>query len=162
MAAAKEKMSLEQYLAACGKGDGDFVQELHDYMLANKGKVTFEKQKTNSLGSLKYKQRSVFNFLLREHGLFVRIYGENIGTYPDFLQTLPGEMIGEIQQAGLCKWLVYGKCSPKCGGYDFHIADEHFQKCRYGCFEFLATEGSKPFIKAFVEHEMRERMNPVG
>jgi len=157
MATPKEKLSLEQYLERCGNANVDFVQGLHDYMLENKGKVSFEVQKTSWLGSYKYKQRSVFNTLIKEHGLKVRIYGENIAAYPDFLQSLPAEMLDAIQQAAACKWLVHGKCSPKCGGYDFYIADEHFQKCRYNCFEFLLTETSKPFIKTFIEHEMAER-----
>ena len=157
MATAKEKLTYEQYLDAVGTGNAAFVQELQDYMLANKGKATFEVQKTNRLGSYKLKQRSVFNLLLRENGLFVRIYGDNFAAYPDFLQTLPAGMIAEISSSGDCRWLTQGKCSPKCGGYDFYIAKEHFQKCRYNCFEFLATEDAKPYIKAFIEHEVGSR-----
>ena len=157
--AAKEKLSLEQYLEACGAGCADFVQELHDLIVSRKGKAEFVVQKTSLLGSFKHKQKSVFNTLLKEFGLVVRIYGENIADYPEFLDFLPVEMVDAISESGDCKWLTQGKCSPKCGGYDFNIAGAHFQKCRYNCFEFLATDTSKPYIKAFVEHELTRRVN---
>jgi hypothetical protein len=38
------------------------------------------------------------------------------------------------------------------------IGDAHFQKCRYSCFEFHITDGNNPFIKAFAEQELKERM----
>ena len=35
--------------------------------------------------------------------------------------------------------------------------NEHYQKCRYSCFEFLMTGESNSYIRSFVEHEMKER-----
>ena len=80
-----------------------------------------------------------------------------IGYYPDFLGTLPSVMVESIKDASICKRLVLNECSPKCGGYDFTIGSERFQKCRYSCFEFLMTSESNPYIREFVEHEIKER-----
>ena len=155
----QEKLSYEQFLEWADASQQVFVQELHSYMLSNGCKATFEAKKTGLLGSYKHTKtkKSVINLLLKKHGLIVRIYGENIGGYPDFLNTLPGGMVSEIEGAGICKRLVHNTCSPKCTGYDFVIGNERFQKCRYNCFEFLVTDESRPYIKAFVENEMSLR-----
>ena len=153
------KQGFEQFLEAADPGYHAFVQDLHDYMLDNGCKVTFEEKKTSLLGSYKHtkSKKSVINLLLKKHGLLVRIYGENTGGYLDFLNTLPEEMVQSIEGSGTCKRLVQNTCSPKCTGYDFMIGGEHFQKCKYNCFEFLVTKESAPYIKSFIEHEIRER-----
>jgi len=156
---AQEKLSFEQFLEASDAGDHAFVQDLHSFMLNNGCKGTFEAKKTGLLGSYKHTKtkKSVINVLIKKHGVLVRIYGEHIKGYRDFLNTLPEEMVKSIDKAGMCKRLVDNTCSPKCMGYDFKIGDAHFQKCRYSCFEFLVTEESSQYIKTFVENELRER-----
>ena len=67
-------------------------------------------------------------------------------------------MVESIDNASVCKRLVLNECSLKCGGYDFMIGNECFQKCRYSCFEFIMISDSNPYIKSFVEHELTERM----
>ena len=155
---AAEKLSFEQFLEA-GADYHDYIQDLHDYLLGNGCKATFEGKKTGLLGSYKHTKtkKSVINLLLKKRGLLVRIYGENTGNYPDFLNTLPGEMVQSIGGSPECKRLVHGTCSPKCTGYDVTIAGDRFQKCRYGCFEFLVTSESWPYIKSFVENELSAR-----
>ena len=153
----QEKITFEQFLGEIVEPDNYiFVQDLHNFMLESGCKETYEVKKTGLLGSYKHKKtkKSVLNVLLKKHGLLVRIYGENIGEYPDFLNTLPEEMIQSIEKASICKRLVNNGCSPKCSGYDFTVRDEHFQKCRYNCFEFLITNESAPYIKTFVENEV--------
>jgi len=157
---AQEKLSYEQFLEAVfDEHDHAFVQDLHNTMLDNGCKATFEEKKTGLLSSHKHTKtkKTVMNLLLKKHGLLVRIYGENIGKYPDFLNTLLPEMVQSIESAGTCKRLVSNGCSPKCIGYDFTIGDANFQKCRYNCFEFLVTPESAPYIKQFVENELNER-----
>ncbi|MCL2376321.1 MAG: hypothetical protein FWC76_02880 [Defluviitaleaceae bacterium] len=153
------KINYEDFLDLVDTNYRAFVEDLHSYMLENGCKATFEEKKTGLLGSYKYTKtkRAVINLLLKKHGLLVRIYGEYIGGYPDFLNTLPREMVDSIEKAGVCKRLVSNGCSPKCTGYDFTIEDKHFQKCRYNCFEFLVTEESQSYIKSFIENEIRER-----
>ena len=159
---AQEKFSYEQFLAAVlDEHDHAFVQDLHNYLLENGCKATFEEKKTGLLSSHKHTKtkKSVLNLLLKKHGLLVRIYGENIDKYPDFLDTLSQEMVQSIDGAGVCKRLGGGesKCVAKCSGYDFKIGDAHFQRCRYNCFEFLVTPESAPYIRQFVENELSER-----
>ena len=89
--------------------------------------------------------------------MLVRIYGEYANKYPDFLDTMPEGMAQSIKNAGECKRLVHNTCSPKCTGYDFMMGNERFQKCRYNCFEFLVTDENNPFIKSFIENELKER-----
>ena len=98
------------------------------------------------------------NFVFRKKGMLTRIYGERISGYPDFLNSLPEEMVKAIESSAVCKRLVHGTCNPKCVGYDFSIENERFQKCRYSCFEFLMTSKSKPYIKSFIGHELMDRL----
>jgi hypothetical protein len=149
---AQAKISFEQFLEAVDTGNKPFVEDLHSYMLNHGCKVTFEEKKSGFLASYKYgkPQKAILNFVFRKNGMLARIYGERISGYPDFLNTLPPEMVKSIENAGICKRLVHNTCSPKCMGYDFTIGKEHFQKCRYCCFEFLMTGESNPYIKSFV------------
>ena len=155
----KEKITFEQFLATVEGSNKPYIQGLHEYFLENGCKATFEEKKNGMLASYKHtKLKKVFaNFLFRKQGMLVRIYGENIGKYPGFVNDLPQEMVQSIQKSGDCKRLINNTCSPKCTGYDFIIKGEHFQKCRYNCFEFLITEESKPYIKSFIENEVKER-----
>jgi len=155
----KEKITFEQFFKAVDVNNQPFVHELHKHLMDNDCKVTFEEKKIGYLASYKYGKppRAVMNFLFRKHGMLVRIYGERISGYPDFLESLPPEMVDAIRKGGTCGRLAENTCSMKCTGYDFMIKGEHFQKCRYNCFEFLITDGNNPFIKAFVEHELAER-----
>ncbi|MCL2034143.1 MAG: hypothetical protein FWG94_05355 [Oscillospiraceae bacterium] len=154
------KISFEQFLEAVDADNKPFVQDLHNYLIDNGCKATFEEKKSGFLASYKFgkPQRAILNFVFRKSGMLTRIYGERIGGYPDFLNTLPSVMVESIKDARICKRLVHNTCSPKCIGYDFMIGNEHFQKCRYSCFEFLMTGKSNPYIKSFVEHELKERM----
>jgi len=155
----QEKLSYEQFLEAIPTDCHAFVQDLHNYMLENGCKATFEEKKTSLLASYKHTKtkKAIINLLVKKHGLLVRIYGENAGKYPDFLNTLPEEMVQAIDNSGDCKRLVHNTCSPKCSGYDVTIGSVRFQKCRYNAFEFLVTGESNPFITAFIENELTER-----
>jgi hypothetical protein len=158
---AKEKIAFEQFFELVDAENKPFVQELHNFLLENGCKVAFEEKKSGFLAS--YKQgkppRAFINFVFRKQGMITRIYGERIGGYPDFLNSLPAEMVKAIENSGDCKRLVSNGCSPKCIGYDFSIGDTHFQKCRYNCFEFLMTAESNQTIKDFITHELRERQS---
>ena len=137
-----------------------FVEDLHAYMLEKGCKVAFEDKKNGYLASYKCGKppQAAMNFLFKKQGMLTRIYGENTGSYPDFLNSLPNEMITSVEKSGVCKRITQNTCSPKCIGYDFTIGDSHFQKCRYSCFEFLMTNENNPFIKEFVEREIEERL----
>jgi len=159
MAAAK--ITYEQFITSVNDDNKNFVQDMYNYLLENGCKLTFEEKKSGYLASCKYGKppKAVLNFVFRKEGMLTRIYGERITNYPQFLNTLPTEMLEHFNKAGDCARLISGGCSTKCSGYDFTINGERYQKCRYNCFEFLMTETSRPFIKAFVEHELSERMS---
>ena len=153
---AQEKISFEQFVNVVDIGNKPFVQDLHDYLLDNGCKATFVEKKSGYLASYKYGKppKAVVNFLFRKAGMLTRIYGEGIGNYPDFLNTLPCAMVESVKDASICKRLMLNECSPNCNGYDFMIGNKHYQKCRYNCFEFLITCESKSYIRSFVEHEI--------
>jgi len=155
----QEKLSFEQLHGALDVNRQAFAQDLHNYLLEMGCKATFEEKKTSLLGSYKHTKlkKVIINLLLKASGLHVRIYGENFGKYADFMNTLPEEMVASIAKAGDCGRLTKGTCSPKCNGYDVTIRGERYQKCRYGGFEFLVTDESGPFIKSFIEREIKER-----
>jgi len=157
---ATEKITFEQFMETVEEQNTAFIQDLHDYLLASGCKVAFEQKKNGMLASFKLGKppRAVCNFLFRKHGMLVRIYGENIYKYDDFMQTLPEEMVASIAASGDCGRMVSGTCSTNCKGYDVTIRGERFQKCRYGAFELLIVAESTSFIKAFVEHEIEARV----
>lgn len=157
---SKEKITFNQFLEAVEATHQTFIESLHNYLLEQGCKVTFEEKKSGYLASFKYGKppKSVLNFLFRKNGMLIRIYGENVNKYEDFLNTLPGEMVESIAKSGDCKRITNNTCSPKCTGYDFMIDDNRFQKCRYNCFELLVSEQNNPYIESFIKHELTERM----
>ena len=156
---AQEKINFEQFVESVDADNKPFVQALHNYLLESGCKVAFEEKKNGYLASYKHGKppKALLNFVFRKEGMLTRIYGERISGYPDFLNTLPDEMVRYIEKSGECKRLTQNTCSLKCSGYDFMIGNVRHQKCRYNCFEFLMTDESKPYIKSFVEHELKER-----
>ena len=156
---AQEKLSYEQFKEAVDPGNQAYLQDLHNYLLDNGCKATFEEKKTGLLGSYKHTKtkKSVVNLLQKKQGLLVRIYGENTGQYADFLNTLPEEMVQAINKAGECKRITQNTCSTKCIGYDVTIRGERYQKCKYNAFEFLVTDGSSAAVRSFVENEINGR-----
>jgi len=156
----QEKPDFEQFLEGVDTKHQSFIQSLHKYLLNNGCKVTVEEKKSGFFASYKHSKskKSIVNLLFRKEGLLIRVYGENANKYLDFLDTLPQEMVQSIESAPICKRLVHNTCSPKCLGYDVKIKGKHFQKCRYGGFEFPVTKKNNPFIKTFIENETSERI----
>jgi len=145
---SQSKLTFDDFITNLNTTNLAFVLGLNEFMINHGCKATFEEKKTSILASYKHTKtkKSVINLLIKKQGLLVRIYGENISTYHDFLQTIPAEMVQAIDASGICKRLVSNGCSPKCIGYDFTIEGTHYQKCRYNCFEFLVTEESASYI----------------
>ena len=87
----------------------------------------------------------------------LRIYPEHIGEYQSFLETLPEKVKKEIKKASVCKRLINpGDCNPKCVmGYSFELDGEQYQKCRYMAFQLTLSEENNPYIKQFLEKELR-------
>ena len=104
-------------------------------------------------------KRSLANFVFRKSGLAVRIYGERVNRYLDFMEALPDALAQLIDKAPVCKRLVDPlTCNSRCPmGYDFAMKGKHHQKCRYGGFMFPVSDESIPYIEAFIANEVRER-----
>ena len=154
-----EKISVEQLLATVDVIYQPFVRDLHSYLMESGCKASFELKKSGPLASYKLGKpiRAVVNFGFRKEGMFVRIYAEHLNKYEAFLNTLPEQMAKGIAESSTCRRLAHGTCSPKCAGYEFELHGEHFQKCRYSCFELFLSEEGNPFIKTFVENEINAR-----
>ena len=149
------KITFDDFITPMDKASVPYALELNEYLLANGCKATFEEKKTGLLGSYKHtkSKKVIGNFLLRKQGFLVRIYAEHMAGYRDFLETMPADLLQTLGDAPVCRRLVHNTCSPKCSGYDFTIGEQHFQKCRYACFEFVVTADNFDYLRAFVERE---------
>ena len=157
---AQTKLNFDDFIKTVDREYQDFISELDQYLLDSGSKATFEEKKSGMLASYKVGKikKALINLLFRKEGLRVRIYGENHQQYPNLLNELPEAMITEIRTASICRRIVLNQCSPKCAGYDFIVKGEHFQKCRYNCFEFLVTPTNIPYIKSLIEMELQARL----
>ena len=159
--AVKEEIPFENFLAEVSPQYVEFVTNLHDYLLTNGCKLKIETAKNGYVVSYSYaKTKRVFmNFVFRKSGLIARIYGDNVNKYIDFMQTLPAEMNKAIDKAPICKRLLDPTaCNSRCSmGYAFEIGGNTYLKCKYNCFMFGVNDENIPFIKTFIENEIKER-----
>lgn len=136
-----------------------FVIEINNLLTENNCKCDIKSAKSGFTVSfvLNSNHRTLANFVMRKAGVKLRIYPEHIGLYADYLNTLPDKMKKEIKKASVCKRLVDpNDCNPRCSrGYDFFIDNEHYQKCRYMAFMPTVNDENNPYIKAFLEKELR-------
>lgn len=158
---AKQKATFEDFLMEVKPELHESIISLNDYLVNNGCKANIEQAKSGYTVSYKYDatKKSVINFVFRKAGLIIRIYGDNVGSYTDFLQTIPESMVKAIDKSSICKRLVDPtKCSSTCVmGYDFKINDVHYQKCRYNGFMFLITNEIMPYLKTFIQKELDAR-----
>ena len=96
-------------------------------------------------------------FVSRKTGMKLRIYPEHIQKYQSFLDTFPEKIKKEIKKASVCKRLINpDDCNPKCVmGYTFVLDGEQYQKCRYMAFQPTLSEENNPYIRQFLEKELR-------
>lgn len=138
-----------------------FVRQTNDTLLENGYKMKMEMAKSGFVVSyLDAKtKRTILNFVFRKSGLVIRIYGEHVNGYLEFMETLPDMLAKTIDSAPICKRLVNPlTCNSRCPmGYDFVMKGKHHQKCRYSGFMFPIDDESVPYIEAFIANELRER-----
>ena len=138
----------------------EFAMQMNEYMMQNDCKLKMTLAKNGYVVSYQFgkKKRVILNFVFRKIGLFARIYADNIGQFPEVLDTFPEKMAQTIKKAPECKrFSDPSQCNPKCNGYLFTISDTQYQKCRYNCFLFAVNEESIPFIKSLTENEIKIR-----
>ena len=153
------KISFEQFLEEVDANYVEYIQDLHDYLIENGCRASFEVKKSEFLGLYRHpkSRREAITIFVTEKGMRIRIFGENANKYLDFLEVLPEEMVETINKAANCMSLINGTCGPNCSGYDVKIRNLHFQKCRYSGFEFPVTEQNRSVIKSFIEKELEKR-----
>jgi len=165
----KQVFQFENFLADVPPDCKEFAAKIHESLLGDGYKCKIESKASGFFVSYSHPQtrRSLLNFLFRKQGLLLRLYADHAGQYADFLNGLPEEMEREIKKAPVCKRLLNpADCNPKCvAGYDFFVGENHYQKCRYGCFQFAVNARSIPVLTEFVELERNCRVgvpSPTG
>jgi len=137
-----------------------FVLQTHSYLLENGCVMKMSIAKNGYLVSYSdINKRVIANFVFRKRGLVIRIYGDNVNLYNDFLETLPDEMKKAIDKAPVCKRLIdITKCNSRCRmGYEFTLNGAIHKKCQYNCFMFAVDFESIPFISDFLKNELTAR-----
>lgn len=157
-----KKPTYEDFLFDVSPMQRPFVDSIHACLTENGCQTKVETAKNGYVVSytLKDTKRVIANYIFRKQGLMIRIYGDNVGKYEGFLETLPEKMQDAIQKAGDCRRLLDPtKCNARCPmGNVFTLKNELHKKCRYGSFLFLLDAESAAHIQAFLENELRERV----
>ena len=153
----KIKLGFDAFIATVGDGDKAFVTELHQVFMDKGCKIEVKEAKSGYVVSYILNKKTVANFVFRKAGLIVRIYANHVKEYMAFLETLPDAMIQTIQESPNCKRLINpNDCNSKCAmGYEFLLRGQRLQKCRNGAFMFLLCGENNPFIKTFLEQELK-------
>ncbi|MCL2827263.1 MAG: hypothetical protein FWD99_00805 [Oscillospiraceae bacterium] len=106
-------------------------------------------------------RKGILNFYLRKKGLKVRITIVDPEQHAPVLNRLPEHMISQIDKKNVCRKLVEGcECLDACTGFDFHIGESHYQKCRFYCFQFDVDAESMPILLELLEREIAARLLP--
>ena len=156
-----ETISFEDFLGDVPVQYKAFVSAAHGLLAADGYRIKIESKASGLFVSYAHPKtkRSILNFFFRKKGFFARMYADNLGRYTEFLSNLPENMEKEIAKASVCKRMLNPQdCNPKCiMGYDFHIRETHYQKCRYNCFQFAVNEESAGVLSAFIQNEIEGR-----
>lgn len=135
------------------------ASEINDFLLAQGCKCEIKTAKSGFTVSyiLSQTKKTLATFVCRKTGVKMRIFPQGLNVYENFLETLPEKMKKDIRKASPCKRLLNpDDCNPKCMmGYDFHMEDTHYQKCRFMAFMPSLNEENQPFIKEFLENELK-------
>ena len=153
-------MSFDDFIISVVPHYQGFARSINDYMLNNGCALKITTAKNGFVVSYQHlaKKRVVMNFVFRKKGLVVRIYGDHVGEYPEFLEKFPETMKESIRKAPSCKRFdTPPKCNSKCGGYVFNLGNTQYQKCRYSCFMYVVDDERIPFITAHIERELAAR-----
>lgn len=156
--AKKTEIPYEDFLAMVDPAMVPFVTRLDGIMRGAGCAVGIEPAKSGYVVSYKFADggRTLANFVFRKKGLVIRIYADHILKYMELLESLPVAMKAKVAKAPVCRRLINPElCNPHCPkGYEFILAGENHQKCRYNCFMFFLGEEENPHIQTLVEREI--------
>ncbi len=159
--ANKATYAFDDFLPQVAPDHLPFVLDLDSALRAWGYKTKVELAKSGYVVSYLHPKtkKTLLNYVFRKTGMLMRIYGDHVGGYLDFLQTLPESMAKEVAGEPNCKRLLNpAACNSRCPmGYVFSIRGEEYQKCRYNAFVFDVTNETMPFLKPFVEKEALAR-----
>ena len=137
----------------------DFVTTVNELLLQEGCKVKISSTKTNPF-SVKYThgRKGIFNFMLRKKSFKASVYAASFAQYPAVLNRLPESMIEQIAKTADCKNMaVPPTCWDGCIGYNLHINEEQYQKCKFSCFQFDVTPESIPLLLEMLTSELEAR-----
>lgn len=158
---AKESISFEDFLAALPPQLVEYATQTDSYLQQNNCTLKIESAKNGYVVSYFHKPsgRTLLNYVFRKKGVLMRLYADNVLKYMDYLETLPQTMQKDIEKAPVCKRLINpDACNPRCPkGYEFLLAGQQHQKCRYNCFMFLINEESMPHLQTILQKEIALR-----
>jgi len=159
------KHQFKDFLMTVDDDYKDFVTTVHELLQQFDTKVRIQLSKANGF-NVSYSQQPkttwyILSFSFRNGELMVRVHPENYAKYLDVLNNMPKKVVEHINKADICKKLIDPrKCWDTCEpGYDFHIGENHYQKCRYSCFKLKVDSENIPFLLELIESECKERFS---
>jgi len=160
----KAKYQLDDFLALVDNYYKDYVVQVHELMMQEGYKLKIQTTKQYGL-HVAYRQPKVksvtgiiAHLLIQNDKLMVRINASNHAKYPDVLNSLPENILSQMDKADDCKKFIDPqKCWTGCGGYDIRIGNRHYQKCLINCFLLAVDNDCFPFLLKIIESEARER-----
>ena len=152
----------EDFLMSLPDEYKDFVHAVSEMVLQENYSNIKIKTSKSYIFSVAYSQpktrRGIVTFYLRKRSFKIMVSAKNCAKYPDVLLSLPEKMVDQLAKGQHCLNMINpGTCMDKCAGYDFHIGEIHYQKCRFGCFQFDVDAESIPFLLKLLESELKER-----
>ena len=163
---ATAKYQLNDFLALLSDNtvSKNFVDTIHTTLQQDGYKPKIQVTKSTGLQISYHQPKSktvagiVLIFYVRENALKARINCKSHKNYHDIIANLPAGMISQVDSTANCvKFTDPQKCWKGCIGYEFHIGEQHYQKCAIDCFEFEVEEESLPAITNLIYAENKER-----
>jgi hypothetical protein len=160
----KTKYQLGDFLALVNDDCRNFAITIHEKLLEDGYKLKIQSTKTYGLHASYWqpKIKSVIGIIVyllaRDGKLMIRINADNHKKYSDVLNSLPENIVSQVDKADDCmKKLDPQKCWKGCMGYDFQIGNNHYHKCLLNCFLLNVDSESMPFLTELIENESRRR-----
>ncbi|GKX30183.1 hypothetical protein SH1V18_26630 [Vallitalea longa] len=151
-------LKFSDFLETIDDQNKDFVIEINTFLLKKGCKHNIKLAKRGYTVSYIFgtNKRTLATFICRKSGVKLRIYPQHLCEYEDLLNSFPDNIKKDIKKASVCKRLIDpDACNPKCiMGYDFHLDNEHYQKCRYMAFQPTLNKETNSYIKLFLEKEI--------
>ncbi len=138
------------------------TKDIHDFLIDSGCIFELKKAASGPVASysIKKPKQVLFNFVFRKTDLYIRVYSDSLNSYLGFIASLPGSVKKLVKKSSNCKRLMNpADCNQKCKmGYTFELDGETQKKCRYNCFLFPVNDETEPFIKPFIENELKGRI----